>query len=120
MMLVIQGLVSPAETRVLREAAQGLSFGDGKATAGKFAREVKANDQALPSPERAAILGRVDRALRENALFRSAARPKEITPLILSRYRVGQTYGLHVDDAVMGGIADRPVVHAVPERPRNL
>ncbi|MBL9053536.1 MAG: Fe2+-dependent dioxygenase, partial [Tabrizicola sp.] len=104
MLLVIRGLVSPAEARVLREAAQDLTFGDGKATAGRFAREVKANDQALPSPERDAVLGRIERALRENALFRSAARPKALTPLILSRYRVGQTYGLHVDDAVMGAM----------------
>lgn len=103
-MLVIQGLIPPAEAAVLREAARELAFADGKATAGRFAREVKANDQAAPSPERDAILARVERALRENALFRSAARPRAISPLILSRYREGQTYGLHVDDAVMGGL----------------
>jgi hypothetical protein len=34
----------------------------------------------------------------------AAARPKAMTPLILSRYRAGQTYGLHVDDALMGGL----------------
>jgi PKHD-type hydroxylase len=104
MMLVIQGLIPPAEAAVLREAARELDFADGKATAGRFAREVKANDQAAPSPEREAILARVERALRENGLFRSAARPRAISPLILSRYREGQTYGLHVDDAVMGGL----------------
>lgn len=103
-MLVIQGLIPPAEAAVLREAARELDFADGKATAGRFAREVKANDQAAPSPEREAILARVERALRENGLFRSAARPRAISPLILSRYREGQTYGLHVDDAVMGGL----------------
>ncbi|WP_149589339.1 Fe2+-dependent dioxygenase [Tabrizicola flagellatus] len=104
MMLVIQGLIPPAEAAVLREAARELDFADGKATAGRFAREVKANDQAAPSPEREAIFARVERALRENGLFRSAARPRAISPLILSRYREGQTYGLHVDDAVMGGL----------------
>lgn len=103
-MLAILGLLSPAETAVLREAAAALAFDDGKATAGRFAREVKANDQAAASPERDAILARVDRALRENALFRAAARPRAMTPLILSRYRVGQTYGLHVDDAIMSGL----------------
>ncbi len=103
-MLVIQGLIPPAEAAVLREAARELDFADGKATAGRFAREVKANDQAAPSPEREAIFARVERALRENGLFRSAARPRAISPLILSRYREGQTYGLHVDDAVMGGL----------------
>jgi PKHD-type hydroxylase len=89
---------------VLAEAARGLVFDDGKKTAGRHAREVKANDQAAPSPERDAILARVERALKENTLFRSAARPKAISPLILSRYRIGQTYGLHVDDALMGGL----------------
>ncbi|MFN3575681.1 MAG: Fe2+-dependent dioxygenase [Tabrizicola sp.] len=104
MMLVIEGLIPPAEAAVLREAARELTYTDGKATAGRFAREVKANDQAAPSAEREAILARVERALRENDLFRSAARPRAISPLILSRYREGQTYGLHVDDALMGGL----------------
>lgn len=104
MQLVLHGVIPKAEVGVLAAAARGLSFADGRATAGRFAREVKANDQAAASPERDAILARVDRALRESALFRSAARPKALTPLILSRYRAGQTYGLHVDDAVMGGL----------------
>lgn len=104
MMLAIEGLLSPVEAAVLCETAESLAFGDGKATAGKFARAVKANDQALPSPERDALLARVERALGENNLFRAAARPRAFTPLILSRYREGQTYGLHVDDALMGGL----------------
>lgn len=104
MLLVLQSVLDKAEVGVLADAARALAFDDGRATAGRFAREVKANDQAAPTPERDAILARVDRALRENALFRSAARPKAITPLILSRYRVGQTYGLHVDDAMMSGL----------------
>ncbi len=104
MFLVVQSVIAPAEVVVLAEAARGLVFDDGKKTAGRHAREVKANDQAAPSPERDVILARVERALKENMLFRSAARPKAISPLILSRYRIGQTYGLHVDDALMGGL----------------
>lgn len=104
MFLVIENLISPAEASVLAEAARDLSFDDGRLTAGRFAREVKANDQAAAGPERDAILKRVETALAENALFRSAARPKAMTPLILSRYRQGQTYGLHVDDALMRGL----------------
>ena len=104
MFLVVQSVIAPAEVAVLAEAVRGLVFDDGKKTAGRHAREVKANDQAAPSPERDAILTRVERALKENTLFRSAARPKAISPLILSRYRIGQTYGLHVDDALMGGL----------------
>ncbi|OYW56146.1 MAG: Fe2+-dependent dioxygenase [Rhodobacterales bacterium 12-65-15] len=104
MMLALQGVLAPAEARVLADAARELTFDDGRKTAGRFARAVKANDQAAASPERDAILARVERALRENPVFRSAARPKAMTPLILSRYREGQTYGLHVDDALMQGL----------------
>lgn len=103
-MLVIAGVLSPVEARVLRETAAGLAYDDGRATAGRFAREVKANDQAAASSDRDAVLAKVQAALAGNALFRSAARPRAMTPLILSRYRAGQTYGLHVDDALMSGI----------------
>lgn len=104
MLLVISQVLTPTEAAVLREAAQGLSFDDGRKTAGRFAAAVKANDQAAPSPALDAILAKVERALASNTLFRSAARPRALTKLILSRYRVGQTYGLHVDDALMQGL----------------
>ncbi len=104
MLLVIASVLTPVEAAVLHEAASGLNFEDGRKTAGRFAAAVKSNDQAAPSDALTAILAKVDRALAGNALFRSAARPKALTRLILSRYRVGQTYGLHVDDALMQGL----------------
>ena len=104
MLLVIASVLTPIEAAVLREAACSLTFDDGRKTAGRFAAAVKANDQASPSPELDVVLAKVERALAANALFRSAARPKALTRLILSRYRVGQTYGLHVDDALMQGL----------------
>lgn len=104
MLLVIEGVLSAVEAQVLREAAADLPFEDGARTAGRFARAVKANDQAAPGAERDALLAKVERALAANPVFRAAARPRALTPLILSRYRSGQTYGLHVDDAMMGGL----------------
>ena len=104
MLLVIASVLTPIEAAVLREAACSLTFDDGRKTAGRVAAAVKANDQASPSPELDVVLAKVERALAANALFRSAARPKALTRLILSRYRVGQTYGLHVDDALMQGL----------------
>ena len=103
-MIALTGLLTPAEVGAIRDAIQTLEFGDGRATAGRRAREVKANDQALPSPARDAILEKVRRALMAHPVFLAAARPQKLTPLLLSRYRVGQTYGLHVDDALMGGL----------------
>lgn len=104
MFLVLPAVLSPAEAAVLVEAASDLPYDDGRTTAGRFVRDIKANDQAVATPERDAILSRVEQGLRAHPLFRAAARPKALTPLILSRYRAGQTYGLHVDDALMGGL----------------
>lgn len=104
MLIALTGLLSPPETTALRKAAGQLEWGDGRATAGRRARAVKANDQALPSPARDAILEKVRRSLLAHPVFVAAARPQKLTPLLLSRYRVGQTYGLHVDDAIMGGL----------------
>ena len=104
MLLAIEGVLDPGQAAILGAAAAQLTFEDGARTAGRFARTVKANDQAAATPERDAVLAQVTKALAGNVLFRSAARPKAMTPLILSRYRTGQTYGLHVDDAFMAGI----------------
>jgi PKHD-type hydroxylase len=104
MMLVIPAVLTEAQVLVLQKAAEGLRFDDGKKTAGRFVRDIKANDQAAASPERDALLTMVEQAVRNNPVFRAAARPKALTPLMLSRYRAGQTYGLHVDDAMMQGL----------------
>jgi PKHD-type hydroxylase len=103
-LLAIPDILSAAEVAAIREAAAGLPFADGRETAGRFAAEVKANDQAAASPGRDAILEKARQALAAHPVFASAVRPRALTPLILSRYRPGQTYGLHVDDALMGGV----------------
>lgn len=104
MILAIDGILTAAETEAIRDAAAGLSFEDGRATAGRYAREVKANRQAAASPERDALLEKVRRALLGHEVFAAAARPRHLTPMILSRYGPGETYGTHVDDALMGGL----------------
>ncbi len=104
MLLAIDSLLSAAQTEAIRASVSQLAFADGAASAGRYAREVKANDQAAASPGREAIFAKVTEALQHNELFTLAARPARITPLILSRYRQGQTYGLHVDDALMQGL----------------
>lgn len=104
MTLVIPNILTPAEIAAFREEIETLEFGDGAATAGRHARAVKANSQAAASPALDALRAKVTQALHANPVFLSAARPRQITPLILSRYREGQTYGTHVDDALMGGV----------------
>jgi len=103
MFLVICEVLDRFEAAAVREAVSRLTFEDGRATAGRFAREVKANDQAVASPELEAILTKVEAALMANPVFMAAARPKRLARLLVSRYRKGHTYGTHVDDAIMGG-----------------
>jgi PKHD-type hydroxylase len=100
-MLVLADLFTPADLAVLRQAAAALPFEDGARTAGAMARAVKANQQAQDSAETRAVLGMVEQALIAHATFRSAARPKGFVRLMVSRYGPGQTYGTHVDDAIM-------------------
>lgn len=81
---------------------------------------MKAKDQALPGAKLSAVLAKVEAALFANVLFQSVARPKSLTKLILSRYRTGKTYTLHVDNTLMKGVADGFVLYAVPVRPCQL
>lgn len=104
MMLAVEAVVSPTEAADLAEAAAALDFEDGRRTAGRFAAPVKRNDQARQSPARTALLERVAKAILAHPVIQSAARPRLMSPLLLSRYRPGQDYGLHVDDALMGGM----------------
>jgi PKHD-type hydroxylase len=104
MMLVIENLLTEPEVQAITIEAATLDFQDGRQSAGRFAAEVKANHQAAASPALDAIRAMVLDRLRRHAVFASAARPRAMTPPILSRYRSGQTYGPHVDDAIMGDI----------------
>lgn len=104
MIVVLDSVLSAPEVAAVRDIAASLDFADGKATAGRFAKAVKANHQAAPSAERDAVLEKARQALLAHAVFSAAARPRQFTPMILSRYREGETYGSHVDDALMGGL----------------
>ncbi len=78
-------------------------FSSGKATAGWYVKDIKHNDQAA-GPAADAAVAAVKQALLANAIFRSAARPKDFVRILVSRYRPGMSYGTHVDDALMGGV----------------
>jgi len=100
---VIGDVLDRHEVAALREAATELDYTDGKTTAGRYARDVKANLQAKPCAALDAIFETVRKRLMAHELFRSAARPRKFARLLLSRYRSGMEYGLHVDDPIMKG-----------------
>jgi PKHD-type hydroxylase len=105
MMTVIGGVLDSADTAAAREAASKLNFVDGRATAGWAAQLVKNNLQAAGNnPALQSLRQTLSAKINDNPLFRMIARPKTLSPLILSRYEPGMAYGSHVDDAIMGGM----------------
>jgi len=103
MIIVLGDVLNAEEVAALRGAAADIPFEDGRATAGRYASGVKANEQAKKSAALDAILEKAKAALQKHELFRSVARPRRFTRLLLSRYEPGMEYGTHVDDAIMKG-----------------
>jgi PKHD-type hydroxylase len=105
MYYVISDVLDAASIAEAREALAVAEFVDGRATAGWHAKLVKNNLQASPNDDRVVTLrDTLAKKIRANAMFALAARPKTMTPLILSRYQQGMEYGSHVDDALMKGM----------------
>jgi PKHD-type hydroxylase len=105
MMLCIGDVLEGSEAAAIRARVEALKFLDGRSTAGWAARLVKDNEQADPdASELAALRHRIEERILANELFQLAARPKALTPLIISRYKPGKQYGTHIDDALMRGM----------------
>jgi PKHD-type hydroxylase len=105
MYYIIANVLTAHEIANARGVLAETGFADGRATAGWHARLVKNNLQAAGGDGalaglRELIAGRIG----GNPLFRLAARPKTLSPIILSRYEIGMEYGTHVDDAIMNGM----------------
>jgi PKHD-type hydroxylase len=104
MILAIAAALSEADLGELRAGLEGLAFVDGRTTAGWAARGVKRNAQARAGKQAARLAALVATRLGEHPVFALAARPKQIIGPLFSRYRPGDAYGRHVDDALMGGM----------------
>lgn len=96
-------LDAKALARLRRLLAKG-RYQDGRLTAGWHARLVK-NNRQLERDGTAGVAAEAEALLRpaleQNELFRAAALPQRIGPLLFSRYEESMAYGAHVDDAVM-------------------
>lgn len=104
MIISIADLLSPSEVEEMRKVLAGVTFQDGRLTAGWNARLVKNNEQAAASRPVERLRETTASAILANEIFSLAVRPKALTPLIFSRYETGRSYGSHVDDALMGGL----------------
>lgn len=107
-MVIIDNVLNAHELDEIRKQLHAADWEDGGRTAGAMAHGRKHNLQLRDGAEPALTLGQtiIDR-LWAMPLFISAALPRKIYPPRFNRYGIGQTYGAHVDAALM-----RPTGHA--------
>jgi len=105
MQIVIGNILQTDDLATIRAALRRVRFVDGRATAGFAAKVVKNNSQADDKDRSLETIRKLvaDRILANN-VFRMAVRPKQLSPLLFSRYEPGMHYGSHVDDALMHGM----------------
>jgi PKHD-type hydroxylase len=104
MILAIADALTKADIAEVHAGLATATFVAGKATAGWSAKLVKANLQALDSPELHRLRTLLQARLVAHAVFGLATRPKTILGPLFSRYEPGHEYCPHVDDAMMGGV----------------
>ncbi len=105
MLIQIANVLDGGALAEIQAALKALSFEDGRATAGWSARLVKENQQVPRGDAKAEpIKQKLAAKIAENEVFQLAVRPKKLSPLTISRYQPGMSYGTHVDDALMGGM----------------
>jgi PKHD-type hydroxylase len=104
MILAIADVLSGADLEELRTGLAGVAFVDGTASAGWAAKRVKSNLQAREGRKVWRLRALIETRLSAHPVFVLAARPKQVLGPLFSRYQPGHAYGVHVDDALIGGV----------------
>lgn len=100
MIVILNDLLNPIEVTRIRDALATAQWQDGGSTAGRHAKLVKNNEQAV-GPQVEAPRRVVADALARNELFKMAALPRAMSNIMFSRYRPGMEYGTHIDNVLM-------------------
>jgi len=102
MLITIPQVLSADEVRQFRAHLDKADWQDGGNTAGSIARNVKKNQQLDDMQEPAiSLANHILRALSQSPRFISAALPDKIYPPKFNRYSEQETYGAHIDGALM-------------------
>lgn len=105
MIHVLEQVLSPSvcqEILTLLATLSEAEWQDGKRSAGNTAQMLKHNQQlSRDNPQYPALADTCITALKSEPLLISAGLPKVFLPPLFSRYRQGQTYGNHIDNALM-------------------
>ncbi|MEE4287932.1 MAG: Fe2+-dependent dioxygenase [Erythrobacter sp.] len=103
MIVKIAAFTDEALIAKLKDMLDALEWRDGRETAGAVARRVKRNLQAIVTNEAGrAIRAELEPHIANNRVLVAAARPRRISPLMISKTADGGHYGAHVDNALMG------------------
>lgn len=103
MLITISNVLDAEALRAATDTCGLLDWRDGAETAGRAARKVKNNQQAdLSSSKGRALARELERTIRDHPVFKAAAWPRRFSSLLISKCGVGEGYGLHVDNAIMG------------------
>ena len=101
MLLHVPRVLSAAHVAEVRRLLDETNWIDGRVTAGYQSARAKDNMQVPEDHPVARQVGDlIVRELQANALFMSAALPLKIFPPLFNRYSGGQSFGLHVDNAI--------------------
>jgi len=99
----IPSLLTAEELNEIDKLIAKSEFIDGKLTASLAAKDVKNNLQLSSENEHlGSIQFIIKNALQQSPLFNIATLPKEIFPILISKYTSGKYYGWHVDSPIMG------------------
>jgi len=101
MLLTIPDVLNAAQVKRSLEILNAAEWIDGRVTAGHQSARAKDNMQLPEGSPAARELGdMILNALGQNPLFISAALPLRVFPPLFNRYQGGQSFGMHVDNAL--------------------
>jgi PKHD-type hydroxylase len=108
MLLHIKQVLTAGQAAQMRDAVARAQWVDGNVTSGHQAAQAKRNEQL---PEDSGVVQEFGHtilaSLERNALFMSAALPKQVYPPLFNRYAGGMSFGNHVDNAIRVHTASR-------------
>ncbi|HTU10205.1 MAG TPA: Fe2+-dependent dioxygenase [Allosphingosinicella sp.] len=101
MMLPIPDVLDKEGVARIRSIIDAGAWEDGNATSGHQSALAKRNEQLPEDGQAAKEAGRlILEALGRSALFIAAALPLKIFPPLFNRYQGGETFGIHIDNAI--------------------
>lgn len=101
MLLHIPDILTPEQVAQCRHKLDQADWVDGRVTAGHQSARAKDNMQLPEDHPLAREIGElILTGLQNNPLFMAAALPLKVFPPLFNRYQGGQSFGMHVDNAV--------------------